>query len=120
MKSLKGNGIDGPVVNNGTLNLPEGTTADAIKVMKLTGNGLVKVSEDTYLNDGTKINIPAADDPNLDENGKLDLSTATEDKSGNGYSWDVQNKTLTLNNFYFDKTIILPSEATVITETPAA
>ena len=120
MKSLKGNGIDGPVVNNGTLNLPEGTTADAIKEMKLTGNGLVKVSEDTYLNDGTKINIPAADDSNLDKDGKLDLSTATEDTSGNGYSWDAANKTLTLNNFYFDKTIILPSEATVITETASS
>ena len=120
MKSLKGNGIDGPVVNNGTLNLPEDTTADAIKVMKLTGNGLVKVSEDTYLNDGTKINIPAANDPNLDENGKLDLSTAAENKSGNGYNWDAADKILTLNNFYFDGTIILPSEATVITETASS
>ena len=120
MKSLKGNGIDGPVVNNGTLNLPEDTTADAIKVMNLTGNGLVKVSEDTYLNDGTKINIPAANDPNLDENGKLDLSTAAENKSGNGYNWDAADKILTLNNFYFDGTIILPSEATVITETASS
>ena len=48
MKTLKDNGIDGTVIDNGTLALPEGTTMEQVKAMDISGTGKVTVGTNEY------------------------------------------------------------------------
>lgn len=48
MQDLKGNGIDGTVIDNGILVLPEGTKMEKVKAMDISGTGKVTVGTKEY------------------------------------------------------------------------
>lgn len=88
MKSLKGKGIDGTVIDNGTLALPEDTTMEQVKAMDISGTGKVTVGTDEYsfhsiayeLNGGE--NNAANPDCYLDMPGWLPDTLAEPSRSG--------------------------------------
>lgn len=105
---------NGTLVNNGTIVLPIGTTAEEVKasvaILKATGTGviIVPVLEDKpkcYTNNGEPMNV-------VDEI-KLD----TTETAGDGYTWvgnETNGFTLTLDNVYVGtENIELPSNVPV-------
>ena len=109
------------IVNNSMVILPQGTTAEQIKALPLSGTGLIMVptaygdkgeptAGDTYRNDGTTINqIDGLDVTTGDHSGK----TVEKD----GYGWNASTNTLTLGDVALTGEIKLP--ATVIIHTIA-
>lgn len=115
---------NGTFINNGMVYLPvENPEADEeisqmIKGLNLSGTGLVYVQDkkDTqkpaaknYSNSGIKINVLNRD---------LDLENTQGEKgdlASDGYHWNNETHTLTLNNFMIEKgkTLTLPSDSPV-------
>ena len=88
MESLKGKGIDGTVIDNGILALPEGTKMEKVKAMDISGTGKVTVGTKEYsfhsiayeLNGGE--NNAANPDCYLDMPGWLPNTLAEPSRSG--------------------------------------
>ena len=88
MESLKGKGIDGTVIDNGILALPEGTKMEKVKAMDISGTGKVTVGTKEYsfhsiayeLNGGE--NNAANSDCYLDMPGWLPNTLAEPSRSG--------------------------------------
>lgn len=109
---------NGTFCNNGVIDVSKcdfssTSTTNFIKAMKLTGCGTVICTDGedithTYTNDGTYV-------PDITT---LDLSTATGDVTfslgeGHSYSWNDENKILTLKNVYINE-LTLPNEDVTI------
>jgi len=101
---------NGAIVNNGTITPPVGTDAAAIKTMKLTGSGVVRVLTnepspsippewDTYTNDGTKLFL-ATTTLNFTKSAAEGNWNASATVNTDGYQWVGATKTLTLGNLY--------------------
>ena len=96
----------GTLINNSTVSLPDATPAD-IKGLRLTGSGLVQVPSGTgityYTNEGVELGNHKMED--------LDLSGTNADQGSletDGYHWDADAKTLTLNGLALTGTLTLP------------
>jgi uncharacterized repeat protein (TIGR02543 family) len=116
LKDAKALTNNGTIVNNGTLQLPLSyNTEAAVKALKLTGSGLVKIGSNTYTNDGTLIKVIG--------DGTTGLDLATGSHSGktvanDGYAWDSESHTLTLGkNAYVSGGLTLPCNTAVIINT---
>lgn len=106
----------GTITNNGTITLPTGSDAEAVKKLGLsnTGTGTVEVpkvdgsgTNDTYTNEGEQ---------QLTTVTKLDLGEATtvNKKDTDGYQWDQTSRTLTLYAGFNAETVILPDDTVKI------
>ena len=100
---------NGTLVNNGTVSIPDATAAD-IKVLRLTGSGLVQVpagtSQTYYTNGGAALGNHKLD--------SLDLSQVVGDQGElgtDGYHWNNTARTLTLNGLAVTGTLTLPKGA---------
>lgn len=96
----------GALINNSTVSLPDATPAD-IKGLRLTGSGLVQVPSGTsityYTNEGVELGNHKMEN--------LDLSRVSENQGSletDGYHWDADAKTLTLNGLALTGTLTLP------------
>ncbi len=96
----------GTLINNSTVSLPDATPAD-IKGLRLTGSGLVQVPSGTgityYTNEGVELGNHKMEN--------LDLSGTNADQGSletDGYHWDANAKTLTLNGLALTGTLTLP------------
>ena len=103
----------GTIVNNGTMTLPQSfNTEAAVKALKLTGSGVVKVDGNYYTNAGVAVAMIS---------GGLDLSTG--DHSGatladDGYTFS--NNTLALGNVYIENGLTMPCNTAVTINTTAS
>ena len=113
----------GQLVNNGTILLPEDADPEEIRELPLSGTGAVRVVKeynadgepaawDTYTNDGLLVISGSLDLTGGDHSGK----TVADD----GYSWDSENKILTLGNVSVTGSVILPDGAAVYTISDSA
>ena len=98
--------VSGTIENQGIVRLPEGSTAETIKSLNLTGGGIVSIGKDDsykiYSNDGTPLTTI---DP-------LDLTGSVI--NGNGVNWNADSNTLELEDVYIDGGIKLPDADTTI------
>ncbi len=115
----------GTIVNNGEIILADGAVAAEnipayIRSLGLTGTGKVTVKETdtngipaatpsaTYSNTGKRLLEPA---------GELDLTAGTAENAAQGYSWNADTKTLTLQEGFNATKVILPDDTvTVVTQ----
>ncbi len=115
-------GAGASIVNNSNVVLPQGTTAEQIKNLPLSGTGVVIVptayseegqptAYDSYSNEGDAIILKE----------KLDVTEGNHaDKTveHDGYAWDSENKVLTLGKVTLGE-ISVPAEATIKTDSPS-
>lgn len=114
--------MNGKIVNNGIMQLPQGITPEKIKELSLIGNGLVRVAAaydagvpsawNSYTNDGKVITL----------DGNLILTETEVPASENkGYTWikDANGYTLTLDDVYINGMLSVPTNCfvTIITNT---
>lgn len=115
----------GTIVNNGEIILADGAVAAEnipayIRSLGLTGTGKVTVKETdtngipaatpsaTYSNTGKRLLEPAGD---------LDLTAGTAENAAQGYSWNADTKTLTLQEGFNAETVTLPDDTvTIVTQ----
>jgi hypothetical protein len=106
---------EGTLINNGNFIFDNGTTADEVQTIAQTlnasGTGTLEVYDETnptyYNNSGM----------NVYDEGDLDLSSQTDDISGDGYTWtgnSTDGYTLTLDNVIVsDGDLVLPTNCSV-------
>ncbi len=115
-------GAGASIVNNSNVVLPQGTTAEQIKNLPLSGTGVVIVptayseegqptAYDSYSNEGDAIILKE----------KLDViegNHADKTVEHDGYAWDSENKVLTLGKVTLGE-LSVPAEATIKTDSPS-
>ncbi len=116
-------GAGASIVNNTHVTLPQGTTAEQIAALPLSGTGMVRVAKtyyasgvaetwDNYTNDGVAMKTVS---------GGLTLTAGGDSGKtvkNDGYAWD--GSTLTLGSAYIDGSLTLPTAATVTINTAAS
>lgn len=123
--TLAGNlqiGAGASIVNNSNVVLPQGTTAEQIKNLPLSGTGVVLVptayseegqptAYDSYSNDGDAIILK--DKLDVTEGNHADKTVERD-----GYAWDSANKILTLGKVTMFE-LSVPAEATIKIDSPS-
>ncbi len=96
--------ISGRLINNGTIKMPNVTTAAQIKGLNLTGSGVVLAGETAYTNNGERLHVYTTA---MDFSESADAGNWKEDATleNDGYKWDDKTKTLTLRNFYWPQSM---------------
>lgn len=103
--------IGGNLIVNGTVTFPDSLTAEDIASMSLSGTGVVKISgtEQIYTTDGSALQV--VDGLDFTNVGDGEGQTPA---TGNGYVWDANTSSLTLNAAYISGNLNLPANSVII------
>ena len=107
--------LQGTLVNNGTVVLPEDVDASVITGLGLSGSGVVETFDgDLYTNAGTQMHS---------SNSELDLTKLDSDEGNlenSGWEWNYESKTLTIENLVLLTSgcdaITLPADAKLVVQ----
>ena len=106
--------IGGNLIVNGTVTFPDSLSAEDIASMSLSGTGVVKISgtdgtEQIYTTSGSALQV--VDGLDFTNVGDGEGQTPA---TGNGYAWDANTSSLTLNAAYISGNLNLPANSVII------